>query len=839
MLKRINQNALVFIAFSLISFSLFSQQKSKKIALVHIFKDIATQHQIQFNYDAEKVKKIFLIPPKKKLTLDSKIKYLKKNTNFSFQILDNNVVLVIALKQPFNFTICGYLKNEIDFSPLFSATIQSKDNFTISDENGYFKLKLSSKNDKIVIRYLGYKKITLTYSQFLKTDCKTIYLQLKTQILNEITLTNYLTKGIQKIENGNFEIDFSKFDILPGQIENDVLKTVQAFPGIQSVDETISNINIRGGSHDQNLILWNTIKMYQSGHFFGLISMFNPQITQKTTLLKNGSDSSFTDGVSGTIAMHSDKSINTTLKASISMSLIDANAFIDTPISKKSSLQIAARKSISEFLETPTYNAFFDRVSQDTEVTTNESTIFNDDKKFNFYDASLRWNYKINTTDNIQISFITTANELKFTENSVVNEIERSQESNITQNSIAGSLQYNKKWSKNFNTKLEIYETDYKLKAINANLLESQRFLQENIVSETSFKLKTNYILNSKITILNGYHFVETKIINLDDVDLPFFRSLVSEVIRSHSIFSSLNYQSEKTYLNFGVRYNFIEKFNKNIIEPRLSFSQKISKNLTFELLGEFKHQSTSQIINFQNDFLGIEKRRWQLANDKDIPIITSKQISSGLLFTKKNWLLNLEIYHKNINGITTQSQGFQNQYEFVKTNGSYNVTGLDFLLKKTFNNLNTWFSYSYMNNLYTFNALESNSFPSNFDITHAITFGTTYTNKKLKVSTGLNWHSGKPITRPINNLPIINNQINFDATNYVRLKDYLRVDVSAIYKFKLGNKTTGKIGFSILNILNKKNEVNSFYRINNAVVNNTLQHSLGIIPNVIFKIDL
>jgi hypothetical protein len=61
--------------------------------------------------------------------------------------------------------------------------------------------------------------------------------------------------------------------------------------------------------------------------------------------------------------------------------------------------------------------------------------------------------------------------------------------------------------------------------------------------------------------------------------------------------------------------------------------------DFTFEVLGEFKHQNTSQIINFQNDFLGIEKRRWQLTNDQDIPIIRSKQISSGLNFSKAGWL--------------------------------------------------------------------------------------------------------------------------------------------------------------------------------------------------------
>ena len=129
-------------------------------------------------------------------------------------------------------------------------------------------------------------------------------------------ISNYITKGINKLNDGSFNINIEDFEILPGLIDADVLRSVQAFPGIMSVSETVSNINIRGGSHDQNLILWDNIKMYQSGHFFGLISMYNPQITQTVSLFKNGTSTQFSDGVSGTIAMYTKNKLNKTLKDS-------------------------------------------------------------------------------------------------------------------------------------------------------------------------------------------------------------------------------------------------------------------------------------------------------------------------------------------------------------------------------------------------------------------------------------------------------------------------------------------------------------------------------------------
>ncbi|RLD27656.1 MAG: TonB-dependent receptor [Bacteroidetes bacterium] len=836
MRKKIRQFILLLSVIIIVTFNIEAQEKNKEQSLIQIIVKIERQYNVQFNYAEDIIKDITLKSPDKLLSLTDALDYLEKITGLTFTIMNNNFILV---KPKEGLVLCGFIKDIDNLTPLVNATIQGLKNSTISDENGFFQLNIGSEFEQITIRYLGYKTINRTYKYFTINECSNIYLLPNFQSLSEVIISDYITSGINKINDGSFEINFSDFDILPGLIDNDVLQSVQAFPGIQSINETVSNINIRGGTHDQNLILWDNIKMYQSGHFFGLISMYNPQITQKVSLRKNGSDVSYTDGVSGTIAMQTNKNINTKFSGNIGMNLIDANGFTDIPIGKNSSIQIAARKSLSDFIKTPTYNEYFDRISQDTEVENNFNNILNSGKTFDFYDTSLRWIYKISDKDEIRLNFINVSNELIFNENAVINNNAESKESSLTQNSIAGALYYNRIWNEDLQTTFEVYETDYKLKAINVNIFDSQRFLQENIVSETSLKLKVDYKLNDRFSLLSGYHFVETKVTNLDDVDRPVFRLLVSEVVRTHSVFSQLGLKSlnKNTNLNVGVRFNYIDKFNKTILEPRLSFSQRFLDYFTFEILGEMKHQNTSQIINFQNDFLGIEKRRWQLSNDDDIPVITSEQISVGLNYSQNGWLVSAEAYFKNVDGITTQSQGFHNQYEFVKTNGSYDVTGLDFLLRKNIDQFNTWISYSFMNNSYTFNDLETNAFPSNYNVAHVVTIGTAYSTKKLKISAGLNWHSGKPTTLPMIGNEIIDNTINFGATNTNNLDEYLRVDVSALYNFRFTSKVKANIGISVWNVLNNDNEVNNFYRINEDVVNETIQRSLGITPNAIFRV--
>ena len=736
-------------------------------------------------------------------------------------------------------------KTKLPLTEILSA-LENKFNVQFNyAEDAVASIKIPAPEDNLSLEdTLHYLEIQTSFTFTLTSDGTVLIVtkieEFGLQQLQEVMVSGYIVKGINKLNDGTFEIDISDFDILPGLIDMDVLQSVQAFPGIQSINETVSNINIRGGSHDQNLILWDNIKMYQSGHFFGLISMFNPQITQRVSLTKNGSGTEFTDGVSGTIAMQTDKMVNEDFKGNIGVNFVDVNGFADVPLSEKSSLQIAARKSISDFTETPTYNNFFERISQDTEVENNAMDIVNSDKEFNFYDVSLRWLYQINSKEKLQVNFINVANKLVFNENVMSNAIEDSRESSLTQNSIAGAIQYSRILNDKWQLLFEGYETDYKLKSVNANILESQRFLQENVVSETSLKLKSNYKINDRLQLLNGYHFVETEITNLDDVDNPLFRLLVSEVVRTHGLFSQVNYTSEnrKTNLTTGLRYNYIGKFDKHILEPRLSVSHQFLDNFSVEVLGEFKHQNASQVINFQNDFLGIEKRRWQLSDDKDIPVIQSRQASVGMSFSNNGWLISAEGYYKKIKGITTQSQGFQNQYEFEKTSGFSEARGLDFIIRKQLNNFNSWLSYSYMNSDYNFKDLPESRFPSNFDINHAITLGVNYTSNRFKVSTGFNWNSGRPTTQPLEGNEIVNDEVNFGKTNSTTLKEYFRVDVSALYDFKISKTAKANLGFSVWNLFDRTNIINNFYRINNDEIVEIKQRSLGITPNVLFRVN-
>ena len=663
------------------------------------------------------------------------------------------------------------------------------------------------------------------------------------QSLEEVVITNYLTSGISKTITNTVTIEPDKFGILPGLIEPDVLQTIQALPGILSVDELASDLNIRGGTNDENLILWDGIKMYQSGHFFGMISAFNPYLTDKINVAKNGTSVYYGDGVSGVIDMQNSDHLDDKFKAGLGVNLLNADGYIKMPISDKTELQFSARKSITDYINTPTYDQYFERIFEGSNFSNNTSNniIQSNSERFNFYDTSLKFLYDISKTDQLRINFISIFNDLNYEEESVENAVAQSSESELKQYSLAFGAKYSKYWNKDLRTSLQVYYSIYDLEGNNIDLISNQHLLQENKVEDLGIRLNLTRALDERLNLSAGYQFNEVGVSNLEVVNMPNFRSFSKDFNRTHAIYGEAEFTSKNkaTYARIGLRTNYVEGFSLFYTEPRLAFSQKLNDQWRLEILGEFKSQSITQIIDLQQDFLGIEKRRWLQSNNDDIPLIESQQVSIGLHYNKNKLLISVEPFIKTVDGISTRSQGFQNQFQFVTASGKYQAYGIDLLINKQFENFSTWLSYSYSKNDYEFEDLNNNiPFPNNKDIRHVATFAGTYDYKNLKLALGLNWHTGKPATVPLANNPNTGSSINYDLPNNDRLPDYFRTDISATYNFKMNRNTDAVVGLSLWNLLDRENIINRYYTVNsNDDVIAVENQALGFTPNFNFRV--
>ncbi|WP_339920770.1 TonB-dependent receptor [uncultured Flavobacterium sp.] len=827
--------------------SIKAQDRNKAIALKDILQTIEKQHHVYFNYIDNEIVFIKIVPPKKSLSLKKTINYLQKKTNLFFENIDNKSITIFSNTAIDTRKICGFVLAKEDNSPLEKVNIKFENGVgTSTNKKGYFELKKDKSTD-LLISCVGYTSKKISLNDFQNNNCSKIYLEVELLELNNIITNLYLTSGISKKNYGTFEIKPKRLGILPGLIEPDVLQTMLQIPGIYSTDESISNINVRGGTHDQNLFLWNGIKMYQTGHFFGLISAFNPNLAHTISITKNGSSAFFGEGVSSVVAISSNPNKLEKNSFSAGINMINADVYSKFNINKKGFLEIAVRKSITDLVKTPTYKEYNNKAFQNTNIIdffNKQNSTYSSDEKFNFYDITAKFSQKIGQKDHLIVDFITINDQLKVFQTSKINNVVLSENNNLSQKNYGANLSWKRNWNaKNYST-INVYSSSYALNAEKNKIQDNLIVRQENKVLDTGLKLENSKIIGSKFTFNTGYQLNEIGTVNLDQVNKPIFYRRIKEVLRTHAVIAEgkFNDTLSKIYLSTGLRLNYIEQFNKYILEPRLHFNYTATKHLNLEVLGEFKSQYSYQVIDQQEDYFGIEKRRWIVANNTTIPIQRSKQASINLFYTQKNWLITFENFFKKINGINSSGQGFQNQLEFVKINGNYETLGSEILVQKKINHFISWLSYAYNYNNYNFPNSSSPIFPNNFKLEHIISWAGIYQKKNLKLAIGSKWYSGKPTTSlksdVINYSDFLNPKIDYNSPNNKILDDFFQVNFSATYKWKDSNDIQYKLGFSILNLFNRKNEINEFHNIN--AITNSIEDvktfSIHRTPNLSFR---
>ncbi len=811
-------------------------QAQQPTPLSEVLQSIERQHQVSFSFADELVLPIKVTPPNAQWNLQEKISYLQKQSGLSFQVI-NEKYIAIAAGAP--RMLCGYILDNQTGVGIGFASIGMGKEATISDSTGYFQLEYSN-IDTLKIIHLGYHSFSkvLEYSP----ECDPIYLTPKIQILPEVLIPNYLIEGIDKMINGQMQVTTQQMQILPGLIEPDVFYTLQSFPGISSFNESVSNINIRGGTNDQNLVLWDGIRMFQTGHFFGLISAFNPYIVDNVQITKNGTQAKYGEAVSGLLSLQSNSSIILKPFFSSGFNLLNADAVVQTPLSNKLSMQLSVRRSISDIFDSPTFESYAKRAFRDTEILSNDpDSVSFSNENFQYIDTNLKLNYQPSPSEKLEASIIFLDNQLEHEEAGRIDGNIESRTSTLEQQTMAYGLKFKKKLDTHWSGTISGSHSFYRLNSINFDILNEQRLHQQNEISDLNLKLDMVYKPNHLVKLETGYHLGEIAIGNLEELDNPGFRRYIKEVLMTHVFYGqgSLISSDGKTNASFGLRTNYYHQLSTFTLEPRIGLNRQLTEYLAIEFLGERKSQSIVQIIDLQNDFLGVEKRRWVVANEDDIPLLRSYQASIGFQYNKKGWMSTVDGFVKNVDGILTSSQAFQNQFELVRAQGSYLIKGLELLVNRKIASYSTWVSYSYSKNTYKFPPLNTPTFSSNLDIPHQLTFGVGYKNKNLQISTSINWHSGRPYTNP-GDPTIVGGVINYLNPNAERQEAYLRVDLSAKYKIDTEKKWVGEVGIAFWNLTRHKNLVNTYFRNDGMNGAKRIENlALGFTPNIMARFKL
>lgn len=681
-----------------------------------------------------------------------------------------------------------------------------------------------------------------------------------TQQLQEVVIKEYLTTGINR-ENEDTSILVSpkKLGILPGLTEPDVLQSIQLLPGVQSPTETAAGIYIRGGTPDQNLVLWDGIKIYHSGHFFGTISAFNPYITEDIKLYKSGTKARYGNRISGVIDITSDHDIPKKIEGGFGSNMTHADAYLRAPIDKSSAVIISARRSINDVFNTETFRNLAKRVFQDTKIS-DGNKVFEDDEVTNtkdlfyFTDFTLKAISNLNDKNKITISGLFTKNKLDY--GFLIEKFDEASQDQLDIENQGMSLIWGHDYSETLSHTVSSYLSKFDLSYIGSNSITDEfndQLSKDNTIDDFGIAYDLDWNINDSSVFGFGYQFSSSKVkyaLRFEDSESPEDNFDESNIKTNNIQALYADYQfrmKDKWFVNLGLRANYFSVLDKFFAEPRLQFEAKISPVFKFKASGESLHQAVSQVVEFNTKSFGLENQIWVISDGSSIPVLKSIQLTSGFVFNKNGWDIDLEGYYKNVKGLTSFTLGFENVDDFF-SRGKSNILGLELLVKKKIQNYRTWLSYSFIDNDFTFNNINNGDlFSGNSDITHQLTWSHTYEWKRVDISLGWNLRTGIPYTKAIGIMDTPNGSvIEFDETNGDRLSNYHRLDISATYKFNISNneKWKGKLGFSLLNIYNQKNVLSRTYekRQSNTDASEVLREinkiSLGITPNLVLRID-
>ncbi len=847
---------LLFLFFTCYAQAQISKE-FKETPLQQVLTELSKSYDLIFSFSNATVKNKIITLAINNTPLDEVLTTLKALTNLDFKKISDRQVIVSSPDT--KVEVCGYLFDETTNAPLSfaSISIESSKTGTIANDDGFFQLGTLDQNESILIQYVGYKDKVMSVSDFKVSGCPRIPLFTQSTALDEILIIEYITTGIGKNIDGSFAFSNEELGILPGQIESDILQSIQLIPGINSPDETATGIQIRGGSADQNLILWDDIKMYNTGHFFGMLSAFNPNIVKDAKVFKGGADPKYGDRVSGVIDITSDIEVPEKFNGGAGVNGTHGDIFFKAPIGKKVGFVVSGRRSYTDFYESLTYKALSEKVFQNTKIVDNPNQIPSEEEEeeeeeeleqdigennFFFYDASAKLIIDASKNDKILVSSIYTKNDLTF-------EID-DDEDRITDDLKIQNEGLSFSWT---GTKLDRfhhslkayyskYESGYLFTERQDQVIEEQS-IRNNRVEDTGVDFNVTYDITNTNSLMLGYQFSNNKVFYIitreSDLETPINESdLVKNI--ANTMYANYKFSSKnKSFINMGVRasrYSVIDDF---YIEPRVNIEYPLTNLLRLKATAELRYQPISQLIEFEDTQLRLENNIWIHANE-EVPVLESLQFSGGFLFSKNDWNIELDGYYKNIDGLTSVTNGF-NTLNIDLSTGESTIFGVDVLLRKRFNNFRTWVGYTFNDIEYTFPEIQETPFPGNNDITHNFRISNTLEIKNWELSLGWFWRSGAPFT----DADLINEEIEFGVANARRLPQYHRLDISAIHRFNFNTTGNwkGQLGVSILNVYDRQVPISISYQADenpntgDVELEVLRQKSLGITPNLIFRV--
>ena len=787
-----------------------------------------------------------------------------------------------------DFTLTGEVLDikSAERIPYATVTVNGTTKGTVTDANGRFTInKVPADTCTITVDYIGYlsREVSLEPSE----DNSPIYIELEAQpqdIAAVFVVGRKEDKALQSYtQEQKIKMAPEALKLLPNIGEKDILRGFQLMPGVSASNESSSGMYVRGGTPDQNLILYDGFTIYYVDHMHGFYSAFNSNAIKDVQLYKGGFEAKYGGRLSSVTEITAKDGNRNKFTIGGEVSLLSVNAYAELPIGEKLTTMFAFRRSYQGYL--------WDHISGQKSVSSDQIAVdrptpFGDKKNpAYFYDLNAKITYTPTERDIISLSVFNGADHNDNTPqfgfdgggpggmgapggmggdfgdmNISMDNSDYEQYGNLG-TSLRWSRKINERWSMNLlGSFSNFYATRDQRRSISftkdgTTESSSSGTLETNDLYDISLKNDWRYQINDTHTLDFGayatHYDIEYRYTQNSDEELMNKRN--NALLGGVYVQDKMQLADNRLILTPGVRVNYYTADNKLYFEPRLNGSYRINNALTINAASGLFCQFANRIV--REDIMAGNTDFWILSDGEEIPVSRSWHFNLGLNYDLPDYIFSVEAYYKRNLDISEYTLRYQqnrlpapgpggNNETNVSENfyvGDGYATGLEFLAQKKAGKFSGWVSYAIGQVKNRFPEQSDKYYYASHDVTHEVKLVGIYKFGNFDVSATWICSTGRPYTAPIGGyqIPSANGTIeSFYAVsdkNTYRLPTYHRLDMSASFRFNLfgSQGRPNAISVSLFNAYNRRNvSAKQFQIVDGAILESNINY-LSITPNV------
>jgi outer membrane cobalamin receptor len=734
-------------------------------------------------------------------------------------------------------TLHGRIIDAKSKDPLTGASVMVTDIQvgTVVNSQGDFEINIPAGEHILNFTYLNYEENVIDLSIYQDGEMKLELEEIPT-LLDEVIVSDLANREITTSRLGQTQISIREIKRAPSFLgEVDLIKQIQILPGVTTAGEAASGFNVRGGSVDQNLVLYDGMPVFNSSHVFGFFSAFNAEAIRDVTFYRGGIPAEYGGRISSVLDIRSKEGDYEKWNVSGGIGMVASNLLVNGPIKKeKTSIAVSLRSTYSNWLINTVRTNYADL---------RKSSVF-------FYDGAVKVTHKFSENT-----------KLTFTGYSSHDQFRLTGDSTYQWNTLLASLRLDHQFSPRLSSNFSIGYGSYGYQLFDNNLANgfnlSYNISYPSAKAEFHFQEGIHKISFGGQSTLYGFDpgLLKPSALssNVKYVKIDRQHGLENAIYISDAI--SLN---DKWFVEAGLRissFTAIGAADVNIYQPekpretntaietvsfkkgeaiktyygteprasiRYSFTPSFSIKAGYNRMYQYLHLVSNTTAITPIDI-------WQPSSFYFKPQNAS-QLSMGLFknFKEKTYEVFAEVFYKKINNVLDFKDGAQlilnSHLETDLLQGKGRAYGIETSVSKSIGRLTGSLNYTYSRSLRTIagpTPTESinvgKEYASNFDQPHILNLVWRYAMTRRYFFTGnFTYRTGRPVTTPQSGFVIDHITVaNFSERNQYRIPDYHRLDLALVIE---GNHKRKKIldgtwSISVYNVYARRNAYSIFFR--------------------------